>query len=63
MYEAAEHDRLWEIYLRTDMQQSFEDWRAGVMRKARRQDGMTGTELVAAQRTAMDIFKRCRPPE
>lgn len=63
MYDAEEHDKLWAIYLRTDMQQSFDDWRASVVRKVKQQDGMTGAELVAAQKTALDILKRCKPPE
>lgn len=63
MREEAEEERLWDIYLRGDMKQSFNDWRAELTRKASAKNGMTGAELVAARKTAIDIMKRCKPPE
>ena len=56
-------ERLFEIYLRGDMQQSFTDWKAEVTRKASAGGGMDKRELVAAATNAMDILKRCKPPE
>lgn len=63
MRAQADDERLWDIYLRSDMQQSFADWKAEVVRKAGAKDGMTKRELVVAATNAMDIFKRCKPPE
>lgn len=56
-------ERLFEIYLRGDMQQAYTDWKADVMRKASADGGMTKQELVAAATNATDILKRCKPPE
>ena len=59
----ADDERLFEIYLRSDMQQSFNDWKAEVARKVSADDGMNKRELVAAATNAMDILTRCKPPE
>lgn len=56
-------ERLFEIYLRGDMQQSYNDWKAEVTRNVRASGGMDKRELVAAATNAMDILKRCKPPE
>lgn len=63
MRAQADDERLFEIYLRGDMQQSFKDWKAEVARKVSADGGMNKRELVAAATNAMDILKRCKPPE
>lgn len=63
MHMQDDDERLFEIYLRGDMQQAYTDWKAEVTRKASADGGMTKRELVAAATNALDILKRCKPPE
>lgn len=60
MHRAAEDDRLWDIYLRSDMQKSFFDWKSDVLRSAKAEDGMTQKELIAAEKDAMNILRRVK---
>lgn len=56
-------ERLFEIYLRGEMKQAYTEWKAEITQKASADGGMTKRELVAAATNAMDILKRCKPPE